>query len=430
MSTLMKSAASTRPDRATLNPGQWLTAQLRFDREPDAPVDGLPAHLRWEEVIWAAQQQGLAGFLRERLGGQQLAALPSQARALLEVSRLETSLNNALLYQELDGWLARFAAEQIPVIVLKGAALGMLLYARTDLRPMTDVDLLVPQADFARAAQLLQDSGYVRSVDSSGDMLRCEHEFSRTLAAGTVIDGRSFQHAGFAMDGFPGGMDSPCIGEKQLRIDLHWHLVNSSYYTQHVPVEWFWAHTTEVRAGRAAALVFSVQAQLLHLSSHHAFHHANRGFLWLYDIAGLIQRFGTGIDWDLTIDTAERFEWGQSLAIAVRQAQEIFGVVIFSDVIARLARVPVTRQESLTRAFAGNLSSILVNGWNEMDSGRRLRYWLHSLWPPAEYMRARYHITGRRPLLAAYLRRIGRGLYRVPQDLLVGVWGMRIRNLR
>ena len=128
------------------------------------------------------------------------------------------------------------------------------------------------------------------------------------------------------------------------------------------------------------------------------------------------------------MDAAERFAWGQSLATALQQAQEVFGVAVPNDANVRLARVPVTRQESLTQGFAGNLSSILVNGWHETDSGRRLRYWCNSLWPPEEYMRARYHVSGRRPLLAAYVRRIGRGLYRVPQDLLVGVRALRIRD--
>src|SRR5207244_1371549 len=108
MAMRLKSTASTRSHGPALNVGQWLTAQLRFDREPDAAVAELPKHLLWEEVVWAAQQQGLAGFLRERLGTEQLTALPTQARALLEVSILQTFLNNALLYQELARWLEKF----------------------------------------------------------------------------------------------------------------------------------------------------------------------------------------------------------------------------------------------------------------------------------------------------------------------------------
>ena len=424
----MKSGTNAQQSMTTATTAQWLTAQLRFDREPGVPVDPLPPHLTWEGLVWAAEQHGLAGFLRARLDAQTLAALPSQARALLEVSRLEKLVSNALHYQELGRWLDRFSAEQIPVIILKGAALGVLLYERTDLRPMMDIDLLVPRADFSRAAKLLLDGGYVSAMDEfqrDGDTLRCELEFSRTLAADTTVDKRLLQRAGFDNDVLPAalGVASPgeqSVGETKLRIDLHWHLVNATFYASHVPIAWFWERTTEVNVDGHVARVFSIEAQLLHLCSHHAFHHANRGLVWLYDIAGLIHRFGQKIDWDSTIDAAQRFEWGQSLAVAIHQAQETFGVVVPRDVTVRLARLRATDRERLTQALAGNLSSVLINGWHETGFWRRLRYWLHFLWPPPEYMRTRYHVFGRRQLLVSHLCRIARGIYRVPQDLLYG----------
>src|SRR5207249_6828598 len=123
--------------------------------------------------------------------------------------------------------------------------------------------------------------------------------------------------------------------------------------------------------------------------------------------------------------TRSKRDWSSDMCssdlTALQQAQEAFGVVIPAAANERLARLRTSPQERITRALAGNLSAVLVDGWQEQGPRRRLRYWLHFLWPPAEYMRSRYQVAGRRRLLIAYFRRIVRGMYRVPQDMLAGV---------
>ena len=54
----------------------------------------------------------------------------------------------------------RFDADNIPAIVLKGAALIALVYERAALRPMLDVDLFVRRDDFARAGELFHAAGF------------------------------------------------------------------------------------------------------------------------------------------------------------------------------------------------------------------------------------------------------------------------------
>ena len=56
--------------------------------------------------------------------------------------------------------LAAFAAADIPVLLLKGAALMHLLYPRPELRPMADVDVLVSRSRLERAAGAARGCGF------------------------------------------------------------------------------------------------------------------------------------------------------------------------------------------------------------------------------------------------------------------------------
>ncbi len=57
----------------------------------------------------------------------------------------------------------KFAAAGIDWMVLKGAPLAAMLYADPAARRSSDIDILVAPAQFSRAAQVLQDLGYIAS---------------------------------------------------------------------------------------------------------------------------------------------------------------------------------------------------------------------------------------------------------------------------
>ena len=59
-----------------------------------------------------------------------------------------------------DELLAAFAAADVPVILLKGAALAHRIYASPALRPMVDIDVLVRHVDIERAVRAASTLGY------------------------------------------------------------------------------------------------------------------------------------------------------------------------------------------------------------------------------------------------------------------------------
>jgi hypothetical protein len=274
------------------------------------------------------------------------------------------------------------------------------VYSDFALRPMLDLDVLVQRADFQRAGALLGAAGFAPQDEDAGND--------------------------------PPTIRTQVVWAKQAPpffcLDLHWHLIDSGYYARHIPAEWFWEHTVEVSFRARHIRVLAPEAQLLHLASHSELHHAGAGNWWLYDIAALIHKFGAALDWEVVVATAQRFEWGQSLRVALDRAQTTFGAQVPASVLARLATDRVTRHERLARALAepsAHLAAFLFDGWEQVGWRARARYLWRSLFPPAEFMRVRAPIRTRRDLLWQYALRLGRGLVRVPRALWVTVTQMR-----
>ncbi len=374
---------------------QWIVEQLRFDRAgPDRVLSNPPD---WDRVVALAQAERLAELL---LTTDAAESFPPAVRDSLEKVRLDTLARNGWFIQQLEEWLARFDAAGIPAIVLKGAAMIALVYQRLALRPMSDLDVLVRRVDFERAGELLRAAGF------------SPHDEDATNKTQTIRTQVAWVR------------ETPA----SLAIELHWHLIDSGYYVRHIPIEWFWDHTIDVHLRSRRIRVFAPEAQLLHLASHLELHHAGAGVWWLYDIAALIHKLGAALDWDVVVDTAQRFEWGQSLRVALERAQATFGAPVPERVTARLAGIRVTRHERIVRTLvepSAHLAAFLFDGWEQGSWHARARYLWRSLFPSAEFMRARVPIHNRRDLLRQYLLRLGRGLYRVPRALWASVEQMQ-----
>src|ERR1700683_4642008 len=72
-------------------------------------------------------------------------ALPPELRETLRRVSLQYWADNQKLFRRLEERLTWFHANGIPTVVLKGAALSVLHYRDKGIRPMSDVDILVPE---------------------------------------------------------------------------------------------------------------------------------------------------------------------------------------------------------------------------------------------------------------------------------------------
>jgi hypothetical protein len=115
-----------------------------------ARVECRPAH--YHQIAQAAAQ------LREWAGVAAQAEAHGLAPLLYVYLRHRHA--NQVRTRVLHDVLAAYQAAGIPALVLKGAALFHLVYPEPGLRPMSDLDILVPESEAWRAQRTLAELGF------------------------------------------------------------------------------------------------------------------------------------------------------------------------------------------------------------------------------------------------------------------------------
>ena len=115
---------------------------------------GFPEDADWNAVLKEAEKQAILGIVAP--------AAPEQIQIEWEskVGHVPVNFIRILHYQ--DGLCRLLREADIPFVILKGTAAAM-YYPDPTQRTMGDIDYLVPEAHFDRAAALLTENGY--SVD-------------------------------------------------------------------------------------------------------------------------------------------------------------------------------------------------------------------------------------------------------------------------
>lgn len=221
----------------------------------------------WGSLLPALEAHGLAplAFARLRAAG---VSVPPPAGPTLRGMYARHALAARRRFEALARILAAFDAAGLDAIVLKGAALAHLIYPAPGLRPMGDLDLLIPadRVDPARAA--LAESGF-RAIEPADTPTFSKH----LVAVGTV-------------EGFP------------VRIELH-HRLFAEDRGRMLPAD-PWATRCPLPIGAYPASCLGREMMLWHLCQHLTFHadvFTRIRLIWIADIAGFAERFVDEIDW-------------------------------------------------------------------------------------------------------------------------------------
>ncbi len=287
--------------------------------------------------------------------------------------------------------VAAFGGAAIPVIPLKGPALGEALYGDPSLRPFTDLDLLVRRADVERAVSFLVSAGY-RHIALDRTL---EHELAHATAACFV-----------PRDGASG----------ELSVDLHWGLVSfpAGATPQTIDAEEVWARAVETERWELRLLELCREDLLLYLALHLAVHHPFVGFIWRLDVALLLARPDRHLDWASIMERASRWRVRGALYYALRLVQEDLAVAAPSYVLAEL-RPRGLRGEALERLACHRDSTARFDHLVDLlllDAGvDLLRAIATSVIPAPAFVRGRYGMSSTlRSYLAHYRRLAAIGL--------------------
>lgn len=252
-----------------------LLSPCRPVRQADLDVLTIP---EWERLWAMVHQHRLAPMMRWQLehAHADLTLPPDIATRLAQAAR-KTALRSLLLQQELIGIHRILVAVGIPYQALKGAFLAFHAYPDPSLRPMRDLDVVVPRGQALAAYEALQAAGLSRVAEymAPPDIAMAVHCHLPPLRArcgqfAVELHARLF-HARH-QDGRPGSdpSDEPD----------------------------FWLRGRHAALGGESVCFESPEDLLLHLIVHAVYDHEfNNGPLLLSDVAFLLQRHA--LDWDV-----------------------------------------------------------------------------------------------------------------------------------
>lgn len=337
------------------------------------------ASINWDALVKVAHSEGVKPLVYWKLKEHGLFdLLPATVQGKLSTAYFETVANNMMLYHELARVLAALDESGIPVVVLKGAALAVTVYEDIGLRPMGDLDLLIPFESLPTAIKTMEACGYAKVHPQAAP------DF--------------YTYAGYHVE-FRGG-----VGRGTL-IELHWNLISRRTGKHIASTDWFLSHResfrwiddskqkgdligTGRRGSTTPAYTLTPTAQIPYLAVHAICHHdgARTRSLWIYDLYLLIRSFEHTIDWDEMLRVCSDFDWLVPLRTALERVQTLYGDVLPNGLMEKLDNMSTTAKVSPTTQTAKAWAM-----FRTLEGSRfRIRFLLATVFPSPDYMRWRY----------------------------------------
>lgn len=317
----------------------------------------------WPAIVGLAEQHGLAPMLHAVLQtGGALNSLADQDQARLRGEAILATAMTRLALAEARVCAERFAAAGIRAVWIKGIALSHSVYDSPALRPMGDIDVLVPFSQRAAALSLL-----------------CG--ISGQRAAGLAAD--NSMHATFRLG-----------AGQQVVLELHWSLLDAPSSRLAADSDWFLQQTQPLHSQGVVLQTLTPEAHLLYLAAHAILQHGEAEFrlLRFFDLHCLITKTPL-LDWRLVIEPAVAFRWTYALARALLITQTCFATPLPADLLAELQnRRPADEDIShvVRRQQPANRWQTTLHRFAAMNWRARARLAAGLAFPSPAYMRWRY----------------------------------------
>jgi len=376
---------------------QFILQCLRSELLPGSAVELPNRELDWEKTFALLEENRLAPHFYT-FSKQHEGLFPDALHKRLKLARYALLLYGDQCKFQVEEVLAGLSAAIIPVIVLKGWALIQWLYQGDHgQRFCEDIDILVPRDQVTRAVATLEQLGYAALKEADPGFAQ---RFSNAQA---YI--RRDPSAGVA---------------NRFSIGFHWGLTHYPYFDEkRVNTDHLFSRSLPLKVAGVDVAELSFEDQFIYTCAHLALHHRNaENLLNFYEIAAILMRAGTSMDWQAVLDRATAWGYSMQVRYVVAQIQYLWPEVVPREVLELLAGLRPSLKDrwidQLVATTKGNrIKSALVEmlalpGWkNKLTAAFR------QVFPGREYMQHRYGVK-EEILFQAYRMRVSgalRGLF-------------------
>ena len=300
-------------------------------------------------------------ILREE---EALEQLPETARRRLAAAYGQTAGYHLLALEAARFWSRQFAGAGLDAIWFKGLPLSLTVYPEPAVRPMVDIDVLLPQNQAPTALKL---------VESLSGCEPAMFDFEQTI------------HAVFN------------VGPAALtKMELHWSLIAPKGSMLAPGMEWFLEQKSVVTNQDFPLLTFTPEAHLLYLCAHAELSHGEAQFRLLryLDIHLLISSTPE-MQWDRLLQAAVACRWTYAVERALTIAKEQFGAELPRNLLVDLEKFrPVEEDISFVLHLqqTGNRWQRTQQRLRSLPREQQLRMLAGLIAPPRRYIRWRYNV--------------------------------------
>ncbi len=218
--------------------------------------------------------------------------IPPEINRKLEKLFLSNTAYNISHLENLAQLIRKLKEQNIPVIILKGAALCETIYPHAGIRTFCDLDILIHKEDTPRVIDIL------KQLDYSISHTHAQHHFS------------AFRKSG-----------------RTLPLEVHWNVVNDASpfqkYAFKLPMDKLWQDAMPLEISGTDALWLSPEHQLIYLSVHmlkEGYSHRK----WLMDIYYFLEFYKGKMDWQKLLEECREFQTKRPVYYALSTLEELF----------------------------------------------------------------------------------------------------------
>jgi hypothetical protein len=331
----------------------------------------------WDLFPQMAEREGVAPLMYWKLKDSSV-DVPLSTFNLLRSTYYQTLARNTLMYLELERILRAMEEAGIEAIVLKGAALAAEVYEDIGLRPMSDIDILLPRQTIKEAEQIVSDLGYKENLPHGIPEIWKRTNYCISL--------------------------EKRVGLNNLELEIHWGLLAGDTDWRSPSLDWFYQRTEAIRISQqtdqssSPHLILSPVAHLLYLSAHLMLKHggSQARLIWLYDLHLLVSHFRSNLDFGELFKVARDYRWTPALEDALHAINSCFNTYLPSEM--RTTNSPPAESDShrMVQRKKQSLQTRTLNVWDRLvslDWNTRFRFTLGLIFPHPSYMRWRYALA-------------------------------------
>ncbi|MGE4073073.1 MAG: nucleotidyltransferase family protein [Lysobacterales bacterium] len=366
------SPAASESGFGSAAPSSWIATVLA-GRKP-LPLAAATA----EQIVDCAETQGVAALLYQQLAAHSTEGAASEVSRALAPLHARAIALEMLRREESRRVLSALAQADIPLLVLKGAALAQWAYPATYLRARDDLDLLfADRAAAERARQILLGLGYVGEAPAANGP-QYELTMTRTQAVGP-----------------------------DWHVDVHWRMSPHPVFAECFGFSELLAASVALpEGGRGLGKVHALLHAAIHRVSNLLIGQGDR-LVWLFDLHVIEPQLDAD-DWAQLASLAESRQLAGPLLAAMEASQRLLGTAWPPEFLASLQDWAESEVFKVDRAH--------LRGYFEWETlrklplGARMALVWRKLFPDTRYMYERYRLQHRWQLPMAYLRRWIQGL--------------------